>query len=90
MTSNKTKQLLHILKWQSLVISSQDNDEMGVMVQRRGIFYKFGFSRKDYVAALTFLSRLKTMWKASKNSENNKVFIFTVLPLLFLFSLTTS
>ena len=41
MTSNKTKQLLPILKWQALVVCSQDNDKMDAIVQCQGIFNKF-------------------------------------------------
>ena len=36
-TSNKTKQLLFMLKWQALVISGQHNDKMGVIVQCREV-----------------------------------------------------
>ena len=38
MTCDKTKQLLSILQWQALVVSVQDNDKMGVIVQCRGSF----------------------------------------------------
>ena len=38
MTSGKTKQLLHILKWQALVVSGHDNDKMDVILQCRGVF----------------------------------------------------
>ena len=67
MTSNKAKQLLGILKWQALVVSSQDNDKMDAILQCSGIFYKFGCSGKDYVEALTFVYRFKKMCKTSKN-----------------------
>ena len=37
-----------MLKWQTLVVSSQDNDKIAI-VQCRGIFYRVGYSGKDYV-----------------------------------------
>ena len=61
MISDNIKQLLQILKWQALVVSSQGNDKMNATVQCRGIFYKFGCSGKDYVEALTFACRLEKM-----------------------------
>ena len=66
MTSNKTKELLGILKWQALVVSSQDNDKMDAILQCSGIFYKFGCSGKDYVEALTFVYRLKKCAKRQR------------------------
>ena len=54
MISDKTKQLLRILKWQALVVSGQNYDKMDVMVQCRGIFCKFGCSVKDYVGVFNF------------------------------------
>lgn len=52
---DKTKHLLCIyLKWQALAVRGQDNNTMDVIVQCRGIFYKFGCSGKDFVAALNF------------------------------------
>ena len=61
--SDETKQLLRMLKWQTLVVSCQDNDKMDAIVQCRGIFYRVGYSGKDYVE----VCRLKKMWKTSKN-----------------------
>ena len=46
-----------MLKWQTLVVSCQDNDKMDAIVQCRGIFYRVGYSGKDYVE----VCRLKKM-----------------------------
>ena len=61
MISDNITQLLHILKWQALVVSSQGKDKMNAIIQCRGIFYKFGSSGKDYVEALTLVFRLEKM-----------------------------
>ena len=50
----QNKQLFRILKWQALVVSGQDNDKMGVIVQCRRIFHKFICSGKDYIEAFNF------------------------------------
>ena len=59
MINDNIKLLLCILKWQALVVSSQGNDEMNAI--NWGIFYNFGCSGRDYVAALTFVRRLEKM-----------------------------
>ena len=57
MACDKTNKLLRILKKQTFILSAQDNDDMDVIVQCRGIFYKFGYSGKDYVEAFNFRER---------------------------------
>ena len=57
--SDKTKQLLRILKWQSLVVSGQNVDKMDTVFQRWGIFYKFECSCKDCVEAFNFCVQIK-------------------------------
>ena len=54
MTSDKTKQFLHILKRQALIASGQNNDKIDVIVQCQGIFCKFGRCGRDYVEAFNF------------------------------------
>ena len=73
LTSNKTKQLFHIIKWQGLAVSSHDNDKMDAIVQCRGIFYKFGWSGKDYVEAFNFRVQIK------KDVKNVEEFFFFLL-----------
>ena len=88
MTSNKTKQLLCILKWQALVVSSQNNNKMDAIVQCWEMFYKFGCSGKDYVEALAFVCRLKKMCKTSNNLRIERSFSacffkITIFPISF-------
>ena len=54
MTSDKTKQLFGILKWQALVVSVQDIYKMDAIFQCRGIFHKFECSCKDCVELFNF------------------------------------
>ena len=80
MTSDQ-KQLLHILKWEALVVSGQDNNKMDVIVQCGVIFHKFGCSEKDYVEAFNFCVHI------SKDVKNMKQFKETIRYLLLLFFL---
>ena len=54
MISDKTKQVLLILKWLALVVRGQDNDKRHVIVKCQGIFCKLGCSGKDYVESFYF------------------------------------
>lgn len=55
MTIDKTKQLLHTLKWQASAVSGQSYDKMNEIGQCRGFFFcKFGCFGKDYYEAFNF------------------------------------
>ena len=58
------------------------NDKMDVIVQCRGMFYKFGCSGKDYVEAFNFCVHI------TKDMKNAKEFKETTRSLFLLFFLS--
>ena len=78
MASNKTRQLLRILKWKALLVSSQDNDKMDAIVQCRGIFYKCRCSGKDYVEEFNFRLQIKNDVKNIKEFKEIIRYFFSL------------
>ena len=78
-------------KWQALVVTGQDNDEMDVIVQRRGIFYIFGCSGKNYDEAFNFRVQITKDMKNFKEFKETIRYLFLLrFSLPFSFSLTTA
>ena len=86
MISDKTIQLLRILKWQAFVVSGQDIDKMEAKFQCRGIFHKFECSCKDCVEAFNFCVEIKKRCKILQRMQrNNKIYIYFGCSFLVLF-----
>ena len=75
-TSDKAKQPLPILKWQTLVCSGKDNDKMDVIFQCPEIFYKFECSGKDYVEAFNIRVQITKERKNVKEVKETKWYLF--------------
>ena len=92
MISDKTIQLLRILKWQAFVVSGQDIDKMEAKFQCRGIFHKFECFCKDCVEAFNFCVEIKKDVKYFKECKEiiRYIFILVVLSWSFLFNFTTA
>ena len=76
MTGDKTKQLLHILKWQPLVVSGPDNNKIDVIVQFSGTFHKFGCSGKDNVEGFNFSVQITRDVKRVKEFKETRRYVF--------------
>ena len=76
MTGDKTKQLLHILEWQPLVVSGPDNDKIDAIVQSSAFCYKFGCSGKDNVERFNFSVQIIRDVKRVKEFQEKRRYVF--------------